>query len=338
MKERRIGLLLDKNNVNFLDSFIEAFDANGVYCVPMLIDSSNTFKHERKKLLAFLQSMALNEVVSINEYYHKGENLFDETIFEQAKINVWYVDTMQHGAYDPDRVLKYNTLCSFEPTDIPYAKRTYGLNIDYVPFGAGCSIFCDDTLPATVEDWDKRKYEYDVCFVGLVAKNSYRLDILNRIAKVCGERGYRFALYGHFWHSHHFLQKIIGAYKFKRKYPELYPFVYNQRLSPHQVAQLYKHSKVCLNIHNPYHTGLNCRSFEIMGNGNFLLTDKKNTSNLRIQRGIHYDEYETLDDLEYKLIDYIEDNKKRHTIALDGARITRAYYTIDTLIKPILEF
>lgn len=331
---RHICLVLNKNNRIFLDSFIEALANHRIRCTPFLVDGSKDFLEQRRQLLDLLQQENIHHILSINEFYQGNTNLYDASILQQAQINVWYVDTMQHGQYMPHMVTQYHKLCTFEPTDIPFAKETYGLDITYVPFGAGRSLFCSDAL----ETIEGRQYTYDVCFVGLVSNNSYRLDILNRVAKVCKEQGYRFALYGHFWHSSHFLQRLLGAYKFKRHYPALYPYVHNQKLSPQDVADLYRHSKICLNIHTPHHTGLNCRSFEIMGNGNFLLTDVKDTDQLDIQEGIHYDVYNDVDDIESTINYYMTHNGIRKQIAKRGAEHVRAMYTIEHLIGELLDF
>lgn len=328
-----ICLVLDKSNIIFLNSFLEALAINQIKCTPFIVDSSRDFIVQRNELLKLLQREDISYILSINEYYDEQKrNLYDDTILEQAKINVWYVDTMQHGEYMPNIVKKYNKIYTFEPTDIEYAKQLYDIDIEYLPFGAGRNLFASDYLTK------QKSYEYDICFVGLVAGSTYRLSILNTIAQLCIKNNYKFALYGHFWHSNHYLQQIIGSIKFRYKYPDLYKYVHNQKLEPNKVVDLYRKSRICLNIHNQNHTGLNCRSFEIMGNGNFLLTDKKDTNRLNIKAGVDYEDYSNMEELINKISYFLCHDKERQCIALNGAACVRQNYTIDRLISKVIIF
>ena len=82
-------------------------------------------------------------------------------------------------------------------------------------------------------------------------------------------------IYGHFWHNKHGYQRIIGALKFKNKYPALFSYINNSYITPVEANELYGKSKICINIHQDIHLGPNPRTFEILGNGNFQLCDNQ---------------------------------------------------------------
>lgn len=49
------------------------------------------------------------------------------------------------------------------------------------------------------------------------------------------------------------------------------------------MEHLYFVKKICLNINNAKHIGFDCRTFEILKNGNFQFCDKQNTSGLLLK-------------------------------------------------------
>ena len=174
-------------------------------------------------------------------------------------------------------------------------------------------------------------------FATLVSGSEKRLKILNAIAKYCKTNHKKMVCYGHFWHNSHYLQKIIGSIKFYCKYPTLHSYVINQRISPDECADLYKQTKINLNIHIPQHTGFNCRTFEILGNNNFELCDEQDNHFInfidRKHLVFYHNEKEVVSLFDY----YLKHPVEREAIAQQGGIFVNEKYKFSDSVKKVLE-
>lgn len=86
-----------------------------------------------------------------------------------------------------------------------------------------------------------------------------------------------------------------------------------------EINGIYASSKVCLNVHHPQSIGaLNPRSFEILGSGGLLLTDRDMDGLDGIENGKAYLQYSSREDLVDKLRHALEDDGRRRSVAENG--------------------
>lgn len=330
----RVLVVLAKNNQIFESSFLEAAAAKGISLTMFYIDESRdqppAFWREQVKRV--IREQKIEKLLMINDCSSGKEYMVDDSIFSMLPCNVWFVDPLQLNPYATASHLKqYGHIFSYEPTDIPYCLEKFNIVANYLPLPAGDSLFCSHPRDFT------EKEEYDICFVGHIGKNQRRLQVLDAAAKICRQRHYTMALYGEFWNDSHWLVSKTGALKFRKNYPELYPFVHNQRLSPAEASALYRKTRINLNIHHPdFRTGACPRTFEILGNNNFELCDDRDFSCTSLVPGQHLAVYHDVGELEELLVYYLEHDKERIQIAKNGGEVVRNQYMFSHVIAEVL--
>lgn len=179
--------------------------------------------------------------------------------------------------------------------------------------------------------------DIDILFIGTVNNNKYRLKILKAVAELAQKRNYIFKVCGRLWHNDHLYQRIIGKIKFSLKYSILAKYVKNESVSPEEAVVLYKRTKINLNIHIPEHSGYNCRTFEVLGNDNFLIIDKKNRENLQFEENKTIVTYSTENELIEKIEYFMKNKKERNSIARQAGALVRANYILPEAIKKLVE-
>ena len=227
-----------------------------------------------------------------------------------------------------NHIYLYSKIYSFEINDILQLKEYYSIEGVYLPLFAGPEFYAS---PRTSED----KQDIDIFFIGTIAGIQKRLDILEAAAKLAYEKNYKMLVLGRIWHNHHWYQRIIGKWKFKRRYPYLSKYVENKVLVPRDVIEYYKRTKINLNIHIEGHTCYNCRTFEVMANNNFLLTDRQNVCDLKLEEGKHFDCYSNTRELVDKIQYYMNNDNKRNHIANEGGELIREDYNLINALKII---
>ena len=331
----RALVVLVKANQIFESSFLEAAAAKGISLTMFYIDESQNRPASfwREQVKRVIREQAIDKLLMINDSTSEKEYLVDDSIFSLIPCNVWFVDPLQSDVYvTADHLRGYRRVFTYEPTDVPYCLQKFGLIANYLPFPAGDSLFCSNPRNFT------EKEEYDISFVGHIGKNQRRLQVLDAAARICRQRHYTMALYGEFWNNSHWLVSKTGALKFRKNYPALYPFVHNQRLSPAEASNLYRKTRINLNIHHPdSRTGANPRTFEILGNNNFELCDARDFSCTGLVPGQHLAVYHDIGELEELLVYYLEHDKERIQIAKNGGEVVRNQYMFSHVIAEVLE-
>ena len=104
------------------------------------------------------------------------------------------------------------------------------------------------------------------------------------------------------------------------------------------VAELYLQSKICLNIHISLHKGINPRTFEILGNGNFELCDYRSDA---VQFGLIDKEniamFSDAEDCVKQVDYYLKNEVERKTIGKRGKETVENKYTMTKLLSDVLE-
>ena len=185
-----------------------------------------------------------------------GSSIFPETasFLSNNSISVlWLVDSLERVATSKSTIAKFKKVFVFEPTD---TKKIQGS--EYLPYGFDEDIYFKKNL----------KKVYEVSFVG--AGHIERYEPLNKIARMCDSKGIRMYVFGPFT-----LFKKRPEYK--KRYPSLFKaIVQNKRISPALINEIYNQSWININVHHPQSKdGINPRTFEIAGSGNFQLIEAK---------------------------------------------------------------
>lgn len=105
--------------------------------------------------------------------------------------------------------------------------------------------------------------KYDISFIGSPFRN--RLQILEKLSFAALKRQWNLKIIDPFYDKKYSWKKSI----FKRKYPYIYRFWENKRVSSEEAAKLYAATKICFNIHDMRHKSPNPRTFEILAVGSF---------------------------------------------------------------------
>ena len=336
---------------NFVDSTAYAFEQLGydvrIYYMPLLhktelgiIDHlkykmkcksflDKFYQSARAGLLEIVNDFKPDMVFSINgnSYYE----FVNEEVLKYFKKNdittvTWYMDTVKRFEHIEQNIKLFDRVLVFEPNDVPYIREKYERDAQYLPIGVSEELYCQGK--------DDVKKLYDVSFVG--NPSDKRLELLDRVAEYCVNNNKKMIVYGHYWHNKHWWQEKFAKKKFAKQHPYLVDFIHNGFISGDKVANLYQQSKVCLNIHIALHKGVNPRTFEVMGNGNFELCDyREDAKNLGLISGENIVLYDSFDECVEKLDYYLNNYDVREKIAKSAADFVRNKYTITKLLKQV---
>lgn len=324
----RVVVLMEEAFRIFVSNLVSAGKHIGIEFIPFCVPNGTVTADLQNQLENCLLKHKTNNILVVNDFKGNNEYFLKEKLLHTYNCYLWYLDSMKRCPLDKNRLLKYKKVSSFEIDDLEYAKNKFNVEVTYVPLVAGES-FC---LQPVDENCHR---PIDVSFIGLVPKNSYRLQILNRLAKHCYEHNYNLKLYGHFWHWNHWYQRCLGKIKFRIKYPILAKYVENRFVQPEEAAEIYRKTKINLNIHIKEHKSYNCRTFEVLGNSNFLLSSHQKETNLQIRPGEHLVTYKSEEEFIDKIDYYLEHELEREAIAQRGGTFVRSNCKIDNYIQSL---
>ena len=292
---------------------------------------NNFYKKQKEELNELIDKFKPDMLLSINgnsyvEYIDKY--LLLKLKKQKCKSVLWFMDTIKRFEHIPQNIDLFDEVLSFEPNDVMYIKNKYNIDIKYFPIGVAEELYCSGSKI--------NEKIYDICFVGNTTEN--RLEVLNKIAEYCQKNDKKMIVYGHYWHNKHWWQEIIAKRKFSKKYPILSKYMTNELLNGKQVAELYSKSKICLNIHISLHKGINPRTFEILGNGNFQLCDyREDASSLGLVDGENIVLYKNTQECLNKIDYYLSNIEAREKVGENGANFVKDKYTISHLFSEFLE-
>ena len=218
------------------------------------------------------------------------------------------------------RMRRYQHVFAFEYTDIEYAAQTFHIEMTYLPLGYDPLIY----YPKEVER------DIDVSFIG--TPMPHRVEILERVAAYMSNMGGRMYVGGR-WYDDRYPWKVRS---YRRKHPHLFPVLMNQALSPEEVAQIYRRSKIVLNINNNVHRSVSPRTFEILATQTFQLMNRGQQSNGTLDFDRDLVQYEDVDDLIRKIDYYLQHEEEREQIAEHGAQ-TASRFSMNELVKKLVE-
>ncbi len=223
-----------------------------------------------------------------------------------AYVKVLYMwDSVKRYSVDFQEELKlYDYVFCFEFDDIEFVKKKYGVSMEYMPLGYDSDYYYPD---------DSVVKDIDVSFVG--SRTRTRADILEKVAWFANTNGVRLYIGGD-WYSDSWRKRR----SFRKKNPWLAQYHDNRNLSRAEVADIYRRSKIVLNINNDVHNSVSPRTFEIMATKTFqLINEGQNFLPLDLN-GIEecMGVYTSADDLIAKIGYYLSDEDVRMEKAISG--------------------
>ncbi|SDD79184.1 CgeB family protein [Sporomusa acidovorans] len=236
-----------------------------------------------------------------------------------AELVLWLLDGLRRNAVFENNLKLYDQCFVYDQQDVAYVTQKYDIP---------CTHLVSSYDPAIYYPKQNNR-DIDICFIGKTTPK--RLEILKAVAEYAKAKNRSFVTYGNYWSTRHYWKK----YLFKRRYGPLASFVVNTMISPENLADLYRRSKICLNIHIAEHDGLNPRTFEILGTRSFALVDDKPELSQHFEMGKHLATYCNKNDLLEKIDYYLENTDIREKIMEDGYLYVRDKYDINTTVNRV---
>lgn len=216
------------------------------------------------------------------------------------KTVLWLWDSVNHSPLLEKFADTVDEVFCFEYDDI--SRLVCNGKIHYLPLCANDRVY----YPAD------RERDIDISFVGMASK--LRLDTLEKVCERAIRNGWTVKLGGILYNDKHFWKE----YLFKHKYPHLAKFVDNRIFAPEEVAELYRRSKICLNINTVKHRSLSPRTFEICATKSFQLMNAGQESHGLMNLDTDLVTYNDIDDLLSKIEYYLDNENLREQIAQAG--------------------
>lgn len=237
------------------------------------------------------------------------------------KIILWLWDSVKNYPRLQNFVNCAAEIFCFEYDDVEYLQEKYNLAAQYLPLGADTKIFSPkENLPRDI----------DVSFIGTASK--LRIKLLEKICERALAENWRVQIGGHFYDAKHFWKK----YLFGVKNSALAKFLDNRYYSPNEAANLYRRSKICLNINTVQHKSLSPRTFEICATKSFqLMNDGQNSCGLmNLEKDLAT--FDSAEDLIEKISFYLANENLREEIAQSGYNSVLKNCTLKKSVEKIL--
>lgn len=239
-------------------------------------------------------------------------------IKQRAKTICWFVDGISNHQEILGYLKAFDKIYVFEHSDIAYLKRM-SIESTYLPVGYN-EAYSNISL---------RKCDIDILFIGSPFRN--RLKILEQLAIESSKRNWKLKIIGPFYDKRYPWKKMI----FQKKYPYIYRYLENKRVSSELAAELYARTKICLNIHDCNHRSPNPRTFEILATGAFELIDKRDNWG-GIKPGRDLVSFYGTTDLINKTKYYLKNENERYIIGSQGKQAVINTFRMKYLLNKII--
>lgn len=241
------------------------------------------------------------------------------TNLNRILFQIWLVDPLKRTEEEIKLYRLFDKVFSYEKGDVIWLKR-FRISAYFCPVG-----YSKDYETAMLT----RLYKKDIVFVG--TPYSYRLMLLEAVAHRANIEKWSLQVYGPFFCSRYPWKKIL----FKKRYPHLYPCIKNGVFSSKQIAEIYKSSRICLNIHGNGAGSCNPRTYEILATGSFEIIDKRSDYDI-LEPGRDIIVFQDKDDLQDKIEYYLVNSKAREKLAANGYNKVKNKRTIKSALEDIL--
>ncbi len=198
--------------------------------------------------------------------------------------------------------------------------RARGWQAAYMPLGYDDQLFYPQ----------QQERDIDISFIGI--PNADRLAILNQVARHAAVKNWSMFIGGPWYSARHFWKRR----SFQRKYPCLYSYLHNRTIEPVEAADIYRRSKICLNINVCDHKSLNPRTFEIMATKSLMLMN----GDIDFHGLIHAEDFihfAGCDDIIQKIDELLKNTECRARVAGNGFKSVSGSLSYTVLMKKVMD-
>jgi len=220
-----------------------------------------------------------------------------------TKIVLWAYDSAAEFPIISRVAPKYDLVYTYESGDL-----------DILPKGCAPQLLPMAFDPKYYFPHDTSgKKDIDISFVGAIDMYPQRKELLARVANRFKDRTIAIWTDSIHWYSHRHLGDFLLAGT--RRNIQL-----NRKTLEHgEINEIYNRSKVCLNIHHRQSKkAVNPRTFEILGSGGLLMTDRRLDDIEGFEEGEGYIHYSNEAELIDRLREALENDQKSSYIANIG--------------------
>ena len=248
------------------------------------------------------------EVITIHQF---------QSLISKYNVACWSVDslTKQPDVIPYLKCLKY--IYVFEEADVIYL-GDLGIKASYLPVGYN---------PA----FQRKSVQQDIDVLFIGSPFRHRLQLLEQLSKEGLINNWKIKIIGPFFSGKYPWKK----YLFKWKYPCIYRYLENRRVSLEEAAELYVRTKICLNIHTVDSKSPNPRTFDILATESFELIDERFYWG-GLKAGEDLEAYSSVDDLINKIKKYLGDPMMRKEIASTGYQHVHDRLSIKRMLQKII--
>jgi spore maturation protein CgeB len=237
-------------------------------------------------------------------------------------LAMWAYDSAQHVSRIKKIVNDYNFVYFYEPNDLslfPNLANTRFLPMAYDP-RYYYPIHSDEANLV------------DICFVGSFGDYPTRRETILRLARKFPNLVLEVSS-GPRWKYSPF--RIQDRLRFGGRSN----LRFERRSLPHdEINRIYNRARICLNIHHAQSTkAVNPRTFEILGSGGFLMTDRRMEGLSDFEIGRDYELYSSYDELFEKVTYYLQNPEVRKLISISGYERVRQNHTYQCRAMSILK-
>lgn len=247
---------------------------------------------------------------------------FDQMLefLSQYKVILWLWDSYRRFSGLIRLVKISSEVFCFEYEDVADLRENFNISSRYLPLGANEKIYC----PAECER------DVDISFVG--APRRERVKILEKVCARAEQKNWSVKIVGPFLQERHFYKKIF----FRFKNSHLVKCVDRDYTAPTETADLYRRSKICLNINTVEHHSLSPRTFEICATKSFQLMNGGQAAHGLMNLETDLVTFDDVEDLLAKIEFYLAHDELREKIAAAGYESTMKNCTLTKSVAKLL--
>lgn len=230
----------------------------------------------------------------------------------QNKVILWLWDSYKRFSGLINIVRVSDEIFCFEYEDVDELREKVDVPVEYLPLGANEKIY----YPAECER------DVDISFVGAAYKD--RIKILEKVCARALEKNWSVKIAGPFLEHRHAYKRWL----FRLRNSHLSKFLWKNYCTPAESADLYRRSKICLNINTIGHHSLSPRTFEICATKSFQLVSGGQTSHGLMNFETDLVTFDGVEDLLAKAEFYLAHDELREKIAQAGYESVMAHGTL----------
>ncbi len=237
-----------------------------------------------------------------------------------TKVVLWAYDSATEFPIISRAAPQYDLVYTYEPGDLEILSRN--CTPRFLPMAYDPKLYFRHD--------ERGEKDIDVCFIGAIDRYPERRKLIAHIARRFKDRTIAIWADSVHWYSHRRVGDFLLAGA--RRNMQL-----NRRTLEHgEINDIYNRSKVCLNVHHlQSKKAVNPRTFEILGSGGLLLTDRRLDDIEGFERGEGYIHYSSESELIDGLRDALE-NEQRSAKTADAGHSKVRVHTFEQRARRIL--